>query len=438
MRHIREIDPQHTVIMVQVENETGSYGNPRDFSPDAQRLFDAAHSRRTGAQDRQERDMDSGVRLESRPGVQRLVHCALRRRGRRRRPGRAQPADVRQRRAQRSIQGRRRAIWRERRAELERARHLEGGRAAPFDRSRQTSTTATTRRSRKQLDHYARPDNPLFVPENGNDPDYARFFWLALGKGAIGWAPFGMDATGYFNFPLGAKKLDADDARGIRVQISPARADRARLGAAVVRASDDRLRQAEDGADQSAALGRWRVTAMYGMWEFGERDWTWIDMPPNPNKDQPVGGAAIIQLGPDEFLVAGSDVRIRFGLDKPQAGDNVQFLEVEEGTFDERPVGDEPPLERRSDRLWPQPRRARPCSRSAWELTDEVRSRFAIVCSRRELGARLRKRYQRIADGHCRLPRRAGQKSRSGWRSTATGSSASTARPRQSSTCRRA
>jgi beta-galactosidase GanA len=72
---------------------------------------------------------------------------------------------------------------------------------------------------------------------------------------------------------------------------------------------------------------------MYGMWEFGERDWTWIDTPPNPKKELPVGGAAVIQLGPDEFLLAGSDVRIRFALERPSAGDNVQFLDVEEGTF---------------------------------------------------------------------------------------------------------
>jgi beta-galactosidase GanA len=81
-------------------------------------------------------------------------------------------------------------------------------------------------------------------------------------------------------------------------------------------------------------MGRWKLTAMYGMWEFGERDWTWIDMPPNPKKDLPVGGAAVIQLAPDEFLVAGSDVRLRFALDKPAAGENVQFLDVEEGTFE--------------------------------------------------------------------------------------------------------
>ncbi|HEY0780063.1 MAG TPA: beta-galactosidase, partial [Gemmatirosa sp.] len=42
LQHLRDIDPGHTVIMVQPENEVGSYGNPRDFSPAAQRLFDGS------------------------------------------------------------------------------------------------------------------------------------------------------------------------------------------------------------------------------------------------------------------------------------------------------------------------------------------------------------------------------------------------------------
>src|SRR4029079_8334605 len=39
MRHLREADPQHTVLMVQVENETGSYDLARDHAPAADRLF---------------------------------------------------------------------------------------------------------------------------------------------------------------------------------------------------------------------------------------------------------------------------------------------------------------------------------------------------------------------------------------------------------------
>ena len=42
MRHVKSIDgTQHTVIMVQVENESGTVGSIRDFSPAAQKAFEA-------------------------------------------------------------------------------------------------------------------------------------------------------------------------------------------------------------------------------------------------------------------------------------------------------------------------------------------------------------------------------------------------------------
>src|SRR3546814_18458422 len=39
IEHLKAADPDDTVIMVQVENETGSYGTPRDYSPEGNRLF---------------------------------------------------------------------------------------------------------------------------------------------------------------------------------------------------------------------------------------------------------------------------------------------------------------------------------------------------------------------------------------------------------------
>ena len=43
MEHLKQTDgDRHTVIMVQVENETGSFGTPRDYSAEATRLFDGA------------------------------------------------------------------------------------------------------------------------------------------------------------------------------------------------------------------------------------------------------------------------------------------------------------------------------------------------------------------------------------------------------------
>src|SRR5260221_8770608 len=41
MRHLKTADPERTVIMVQVENETGTWGSLRDYSPAAQKLFEA-------------------------------------------------------------------------------------------------------------------------------------------------------------------------------------------------------------------------------------------------------------------------------------------------------------------------------------------------------------------------------------------------------------
>ena len=183
-----------------------------------------------------------------------------------------------------------------------------------------------------KLDKMSRPDNPLFVPENGNDLPFARFFWLALGKGTIGWAPFGMDST-YFNYPLGGKNRPEElEAFASKFALmAPIARDWARLAFEHPTAG---FAKGDDASDQSQTLGRWKITAQYGLWAFGDPTWTFMKFPPNPKKEQPIGGAALIQLGPNEFLVAGSDVRLSFALAAPTAGESSQFLDVEEGTFE--------------------------------------------------------------------------------------------------------
>src|SRR5208337_2478732 len=41
MRRLKDADPERTVIMVQVENETGTWGTLRDYSPAANMLFES-------------------------------------------------------------------------------------------------------------------------------------------------------------------------------------------------------------------------------------------------------------------------------------------------------------------------------------------------------------------------------------------------------------
>lgn len=333
MRHIRDIDPQHTVIMVQVENETGSYQSPRDFSPEANSLFalpvPATLARQTGKSGtwsqvygwkadqafnawHTARYVDQVAAAgQAELNLPMYVNAAL-----------SDPfkEEVAQYGASGGPNWNVIDIWKAA------APHIAVEAPDIYDRDDKTYAA--------QLDHYARRDNALLVPENGDAPEYSRFLWLALGKGAIGWAPFGMDATGYSNFPLGAKQLDADTLEAFASKyelLAPIARDWAKLAFEHPTVG---FAKPKEGSDQTQPMGRWKVTAMYGMWEFGERDWTWIDMPPNPNKDLPVGGVAVIQLGPDEFLLAGSDVRIRFALEKPAAGENVQFLDVEQGNFE--------------------------------------------------------------------------------------------------------
>jgi beta-galactosidase GanA len=329
MRHIREIDPQHTVIMVQPENEVGSYDSPRDFSPEANRLFaqpiPADLARKVGKRGtwQQVFDWNADTAFNAWYTARYVDEIAA--------AGQAElnlpmyvnvvvsdPFD-----AKKGGGASGGADWPVLDVWKVAAPHIAIAAPDLYDRSYSVQNG--------KMDRMERADNPLFVPETGNDLDFARFFWLALGKGAIGWSPFGMDPT-YFNFPLGAKSLEHLDAFASKFAlIKPIASDWARLAFEHPTVG---FAKGDDAADQSAALGRWTITAKYGLWAFGDPSWTWMKVPPNPKKELPVGGAAIIQLGPDEFLLAGSDVRVGFGLTAPKAGDNVHYLSVEEGTFE--------------------------------------------------------------------------------------------------------
>jgi beta-galactosidase GanA len=79
-------------------------------------------------------------------------------------------------------------------------------------------------------------------------------------------------------------------------------------------------------------MGHWRVTTQFDLWQFGERGSSWLKADPAPTVGKAVGGAVVAQHGPDEFLVAGSNVRVRISL--AAAGENEILLRVEEGRYD--------------------------------------------------------------------------------------------------------
>jgi beta-galactosidase GanA len=188
------------------------------------------------------------------------------------------------------------------------------------------------------LDHYKRADNPLFVPETGNALEYARFFWASLGRGTIGFAPFGMDGDDYSNYPLGAKVLDDATVEAFAANYRLF-APNARVWAKI--AFEHPVwgaAKSPDAADQSTIMGDWKVTAQFEQWQFGEREWGFIARDDHPTKGKPLGGAVVAQLGPDEFLIAGTWTRLRFGLAKPEKGEQSEYLSVEQGGYDAKGV----------------------------------------------------------------------------------------------------
>ncbi|WP_420142353.1 DUF5597 domain-containing protein, partial [Sphingomonas sp.] len=181
----------------------------------------------------------------------------------------------------------------------------------------------------KFLDLYRRPDNALFVPETGNARAYARYFFAAMGRGAIGFSPFGMDETGYLNFPLGAEKLDDETVEAFALNYRLFDKVRSIWPALALEGKTQGVAEPTDPAAkhrQEMRFGRWRATVTFGRPQFGTDE-------PKGNA-VPSGGAVMAALGADDFLIAGTHARVELDLAEPQPGEQTQVLRVEEGHYD--------------------------------------------------------------------------------------------------------
>jgi len=181
------------------------------------------------------------------------------------------------------------------------------------------------------LDAFQRKDNTLFVAEVSNAAVYARYAYQVLGRGGIGIVPFGIDYFNYSNYPLGAKTSEkAVVAPWAKVYrgFAPMARQWARWA---FEGKTFGVTEGDDHADQLIEMKGWKARVSFGQWQFGEKDW------PSNKKEAPPwattmqGGTAIAQLGPDEFLIVGQRARIRI---EPQDDGNAMIARAEGGQFD--------------------------------------------------------------------------------------------------------
>ncbi|HWW25045.1 MAG TPA: DUF5597 domain-containing protein, partial [Caulobacter sp.] len=326
MEHIRRIDPQNTIIMIQPENEVGSYGSVRDFSPAAQKLFDgpvpAALLKRLGKSPgtwKQVFGADADEYFNAWSIAAYVEEIA--------KAGKAvKPLPMYMNAALASAFGRQPAATYASGGPVHHVIDVYKAAAPSIDFVAPDIYVRDHAAYVAYLEAYGRPDNLLFVPETGNDSEFARYFFAAIGKGAVGFSPFGMDDTGYFNYPLGAKDLDDAKlelfARNYTL-FEPMARQWAALAFAGKTWGVSEPTDPKANHTQVMELGRYRATATFGQWQFG------TDKPTgNP---EPRGGVAIAELGPDDYLLTGFNTRVRFDGTQPGSG---QMLRVEEGRFE--------------------------------------------------------------------------------------------------------
>ncbi|HEX7028906.1 MAG TPA: DUF5597 domain-containing protein [Gammaproteobacteria bacterium] len=327
MSHLKKVDKKHTVIMVQVENEVGTYGSARDFSPTAEKLFQGpvpdkllkALNKKPGSwpevfgDDADEffHAWHIAVFCNEVAGAGRAVYpiptnvnAALRDPFNPGKPGQYSsggPTD--------NVID----IWKAAGPSL--------AMLSPDIYMREYD------KYMKVLDYYSRPDNALFVAETGSDQPYARYFFAVLGKQGIGFSPFGLDFTGYSNFPLGAKAVN-DEVLAPFAENYKLFRPMERVWAKLSYESRVWGVSEPDGNNhtQTLDLGDWDATVTYGRHQF------WID-PPVGN-DPPSGGVAIAQLGPDEYLVTGYRARVELRPSEELEGKKYMIVRVEEGRFE--------------------------------------------------------------------------------------------------------
>lgn len=328
MRHLKKVDPQRTVIMVQVENEPGTWGAVRDYSEPANQAFAApVPAEIARAMNKSAGSTAAGWKELFGKDADELFHAwaVARFIGEVAAAGKAEyPLPLYVNAALRDPISPGPVGSYESGGPTDNVLPIWKAAAPAIDILAPDIYMNDDAKVDKVLELYRRADNPLFVPEISNAPEYARFFFSVIGNGAIGFSPFGVDFTGADNFPLGAKKVNAEALAPFALNyqlVGPMMREIAQLG------FDGKLKgvaEKKATSTQSMSFGTWRANVTYGVGQFGFGD----NPPGNP---QPIGGALVGQLASDEFLVTGLHCRVEFQVDGK--GKQREYLRVEEGAF---------------------------------------------------------------------------------------------------------
>ena len=327
MRYLKKADNQHTVIMVQVENESGSWYSVRDYSAAAQKLFEGP------------------VPSELlKPGVLKALNISAGAEGSWQKVFGDRADEYFQAWSVARFIGQVAAAGK---AEYPLPMYVNAALRDPF-----TNPSATTYESGgptdnvipiwkvaaptldlvapdiylsgsekilKVIDLYDRPDNILFVPEAGLIKDNAKYLYEVIARGGIGFSPFGIDANG-----------QGETAAETAERLAPFAQDYA-MAAPMMRELAEwdfegkikAVVEHEDHAEQTITLGAWKAIVSFGA---GRGNTMKVDTLPN-------GKLMVVQLDENKFILIGTRCHITFLPVGNNQGKAWEYLKVEEGHY---------------------------------------------------------------------------------------------------------
>ena len=304
MRHLKAADPERTVSMVQVENETGTWGTLRDYSSEANKLFAAAvpddvlkamnKTATDGVGWAEVSGPDAEVYFHAWAIARYVgqiagagkavyplplyVNAALRD------PFKGEPGTYESGGPTDNVL----AIWK--------------AVAPAIDVLAPDIYLLDTPSYLKVIELYHRPDNALFIPETAGTQQAARFLFAALGMQTIGYSPFGLDYT-RTNHPERMVPNEPNAFLDSTAQnyklLGPMMRDVARLN---FEGKLQALAEVEGQPTQTLHFGDWDAVVSYG----GGRGVV------ATGNAEPVGRALVAQLSDNQFLVTGLHCRVDF------------------------------------------------------------------------------------------------------------------------------
>jgi len=330
MHHLKKADPRHTVILVQVENEPGSWNAVRDYSPAAQELFTAPVPLELLKALGKEGSAGGDWTAVFGENADEFFHAwsVARFIGQVAAAGKAEyPLPLYVNAALRDPLTAPKASSYECGGATDNVLEIWKAAAPVVDILSPDIYMDDSARYLKVLDLYSRPDNALFVPETSRSLAVSRYCYAALARGAIGWSPFGIDSPSRGAEAAGSMQAGnaAIEPMAINYRVlNPMMREMAQLG------FEGRLYAAVEEKQErqaSLALGRWQAAIAFGPPVSG------YGKSPKGNPE-PVGRALVAKLGENEFLVTGYLCRVDFKVADTATGAQREFLRVEEGSYE--------------------------------------------------------------------------------------------------------